>query len=418
MKQTVAVMAIGALAAGALVLACGGARVVPPECDHFVEPGPNDRTSVQTMFESAVDGDTLCFLPGTYRFEDGVSIADLDGITIQGTGADRDDVVLDFFAMGSGNSGLNAQTMTRLRIRNLRVIDAAQNDVFVTQSSDVIISNVSAGWVRRGMDRAGKYAIYPVLSQRVLIEDSEAFNAADAGIYVGQTQDCVVRSSVAFHNVAGIEIENSTRCEVYDNEAYENAAGILVFELPGIDARGGSTLVRDNVVRDNDFENFARDGIVRLVPEGIGIMVLAANQVEIRGNTISGNSSSGIVVVSYPTVIALGEDPPTDPDYDMFAEDIWLHANTCTNNGAAPRAPLSIIGPMAMPAVSRLEDIFYDLFVPPGSSGELCIDRGCTIRAAQPMEVSGVPGFPMQSTDPAPFSCEGMAVATVMPPSF
>jgi parallel beta-helix repeat protein len=178
-----------------------------------VSPSDDDRTTVQTMFEEAQDGETLCFSPGTYSFDDGVTLSDLDGITVRGTGADRDDVVLDFFPMGTGNSGLNISGMTRFTIENVRVLDAAQNNVFITDSTDVIIRNVSSGWVQRPPESAGKYAIYPVLSQRVLIEDSEAFGSADAGLYVGQTQDCVVRNNLAYENVAVIEMQSSGSVE-------------------------------------------------------------------------------------------------------------------------------------------------------------------------------------------------------------
>ena len=403
--------------AGMALTACGGDGA--DACDRTVSPGDDDRTTVQTMFEEAQAGETLCFSPGTYSFDDGVSLSDLDGITVRGTGADRDDVVLDFFPMGTGNSGLNISGMTRFTIENVRVLDAAQNNVFITDSTDVIIRNVSSGWVQRPPESAGKYAIYPVLSQRVLIEDSEAFGSADAGLYVGQTQDCVVRNNLAYENVAGIEIENSSRCEVYGNEAYDNTAGILVFELPGIERHGDSTLVHDNVVRDNNHRNFARDGIVALVPAGVGVMILAANQVEVRDNTITGNDSSGILVVSFATVVIIDSstDPSTtDPDYDGFSEDIWLHDNTTSDNGQAPDSILALIGSQATPPVSTLEDILYDAFVPEGSTEpELCISMTGTIRSAMPLE-GGM--FPEQSTDASLYDCTGATVAGVEPPSF
>lgn len=400
--------------AGMALTACGGDTA--DACDRTVSPGDDDRTTVQTMFEEAQAGETLCFSPGTYSFDDGVSLSDLDGITVRGTGADRDDVVLDFFPMGTGNSGLNFSGMTHFTIENVRVLDAVQNNVFVTDSTDVVIRNVSSGWVQRPPESAGKYAIYPVLSQRVLIEDSEAFGSSDAGLYVGQTEDCIVRNNVAYENVAGIEIENSSRCEVHGNEAYDNTAGILVFELPGIERHGDSTLVHDNIARDNNLPNFARDGIVEKVPAGIGVMILAANQVEVRDNEITGNASSGIVLVSFQTVMVLGEPDPTesDPDYDMFSEDIWLHDNEMSNNGQMPDGPLALIGLSATPMVTTLEDILYDGFAP-GADTELCISATGTIRTATPTP-EGM--FPDQSIESAPYACTGATVAPVTLPTF
>lgn len=65
----------------------------------------------------------------------------------------------------------------------------------------------------------GAYGVYPVSSKNVLIEGVTVRGAADAGIYVGQSEDIVVRNSLAEYNVAGIEIENSFRADVYGNTA-------------------------------------------------------------------------------------------------------------------------------------------------------------------------------------------------------
>ena len=50
---------------------------------------------------------------------------------------------------------------------------------------------------------------YPVASEDVLIDGCVAIGASDAGIYVGQSQNIIVKNSRAEFNVAGIEIENS-----------------------------------------------------------------------------------------------------------------------------------------------------------------------------------------------------------------
>lgn len=68
----------------------------------------------------------------------------------------------------------------------------------------------------------------------VLIEGCTAIGASDAGIYVGQSKNIIVRNSRAYHNVAGIEIENSLMADVYDNESTENTGGVLVFDLPDL----------------------------------------------------------------------------------------------------------------------------------------------------------------------------------------
>src|SRR5690606_24030863 len=111
---------------------------------------------------------------------------------------------------------------------------AAGNGVRIQGSDQVVIRRVSAGWTNPGDSTHWKYAIYPVSSKNVLVEDSEAHGSADACIYIGQTENCIVRNNRAHGNVAGIEIENPVNCEVHGNTAEGNPGGILVFELPGL----------------------------------------------------------------------------------------------------------------------------------------------------------------------------------------
>ena len=66
----------------------------------------------------------------------------------------------------------------------------------------------------------------------VLVEYCSVTGISDAGIYIGQSKDIVVRNNVTYGNVTGIEIENSVNALVENNEVYDNAGGILVFLLP------------------------------------------------------------------------------------------------------------------------------------------------------------------------------------------
>lgn len=391
-----------AFALGGLLGACDDGP--PAGCDRFVSPGADDQTTVQLMFEEALDGETLCFRPGTYSFTDPIAIRDHEGITIRGSGSSRDDVVLDFQGQTAGEKGLSLTSMNDVLVENLTVLDATGDNLFITGSDGVTVRNVRSGWVARPPAMAGKYAIYPVLSTNVLIEDSEAFGSSDAGIYVGQTVNCLVRRNVAVGNVAGIEIENSTGCEVVDNEAYENTGGILVFELPGLTRRGMSTLIHDNVVRDNNVPNFARDGVVGLLPTGTGMMVLAANSIEIRDNEVRGNESTGILVASYTSAIFLGESNPTDPDYDLYIDDVWIHGNTFVENGAAPHEPLFQIAVVG--GAATLEDVLWDgELATDASATDFCVTGEGTFR-----DGNLASGFMTQSTDRTPWECEGTAV--------
>src|SRR5581483_3043795 len=133
----------------------------------------------------------------------------------------------------------------------------------------------------------------PVQCTNVLIQDCKVEGASDSGVYVGQSNQIVVRRNTVDQNVAGIEIENSHFADVYNNTATNNTAGILVFALPNLqqvdthDVR----VYMNNIVMNN-LPSFAAQGdIVSQVPDGTGFIVMAADSVEVFQNTISGNQT-------------------------------------------------------------------------------------------------------------------------------
>ena len=79
----------------------------------------------------------------------------------------------------------------------------------VEDATDVHLHHIEVTWSEPESTDNGAYGLYPVLSRNVLMEFCEASNASDAGIYLGQSQNAIVRNNVARGNVAGIEIENS-----------------------------------------------------------------------------------------------------------------------------------------------------------------------------------------------------------------
>ncbi len=177
----------------------------------------------------------------------------------------------------------------------------------------------------------GAYGVYPVSSKNVLIDGVVVRGASDAGIYVGQSQNIVVRNSRAEYNVAGIEIENSMHADVYKNTATHNTGGILVFDLPNLPVQGGRDIrVFDNDVVDNDTANFAPKGnMVAIVPKGMGIMVMANRNVHVFGNRLSGNATTHVLVAAYPNEY-------DDPNYMFVPRGVYVHGNTYGAGGDAP----------------------------------------------------------------------------------
>ena len=235
---------------------------------------------------------------------------------------------------GTGGEGLLVTSKENVTIQDLAVEDARGDAIKVQGTRRIVFRNARAEWTGGPKETNGGYGFYPVLCNGVVIEDCKAIGASDAGIYVGQSENIIVRRNTAEKNVAGIEIENSTRADVYENLATDNSGGILVFTMPDLPKKDGRLCrVFRNRVLANNHENFAPKGnTVASVPPGTGVMILANDQVEVFDNTIERNQTAGLTIVSYMIM----EKPIADPNYDPFCEAIHVHDNRFASNGGKP----------------------------------------------------------------------------------
>jgi parallel beta-helix repeat protein len=250
----------------------------------------------------------------------------------------------------------------RFTLEGLTLKDPPGDGVKVSNSDRPTFRNVKAYWTAGSVSSNGAYALYPALSNNVLIEHCEVVGAADAGIYLGQSTTGIVRHNKAYGNVIGIEAENSTDVAIYDNEAWDNTCGILVVSLPGLtkkEMRRAS--VFDNLVYGNNRENFGAAGtFVADMPRGSGILIASADQTHVYANTLRDNGGPAILVFSWPTVAFLTGLAANDDQFDQFSEGSYLHDNTFSGNGSSPEevytgAPLGLTPPV--------ESILWDGFV-------------------------------------------------------
>lgn len=325
----------------AVAAACGG-----DDSDTKVttiKPGASAAADVQAALINAKPGDTLFFEEGVYMFSEELSLT-VSGVTLRGQ-PDRTKVVLDFSQQTAGNAnGFSARGVTGLLLENLTIRDSKGDAVRVQDSKNITIRNVKVYWTRGSATDNGAYGLYPVFDENILIEDTEIVGASDAGIYVGQSKTAVVRRCTVRGNMTGIEIENTDDAEVTENTAIDNVSGILVFNLPNLRRKEGSrTKVHKNTMMANNRAPFAVAGsIVSYVPPGTGMILLAGDNGEVTGNTISGNSSTGVVIVSCPAIALLTEGAVNCGDalYDPFLEGLYLHDNTFSGNGMDPQSVL------------------------------------------------------------------------------
>ncbi len=291
----------------------------------------SDEASAQEIIQEALidvsPGDTIILPAGTYALTDGLSL-DIDGVTVRGQGPDA--TILSFKEQASGGEGLLV-TSDRIVLEGFAIEDVKGDAIKSNGSDEITFRDIRVEWTNGPAATNGAYGLYPVSSTHVLIEDCVAIGASDAGIYVGQSQHIIVRNSRAEYNVAGIEIENSYFADVYGNVATHNTGGILIFDLPGLPQQGGhSVRVFNNQSINNDTPNFAPEGnIVGGVPMGTGIMVMANRDVELFGNEIADNATTGVLIVAYPF-------EAEDEAYQPFPAGIHVHDNVFGRNGFGP----------------------------------------------------------------------------------
>lgn len=305
-----------------LLLSCGTEDSAIPELS-FEE-------ALQEQLIRAQAGDVINIPAGIHEITRSLSL-NVSGVTVAGEGIDAS--VLSFKNQIQGAEGFLV-TADDFVIQDLAIEDTIGDALKINESNNVQILRVRTEWTGGPLPTNGAYGIYPVQSNNVLIDAAVAIGASDAGIYVGQSSQIIVRNSRVEFNVAGIEIENSTFADVHNNIATNNTGGILVFDLPNIPVQGGqNTRVYGNQIVENNTANFAPEGnIVASVPAGTGLMIMANDNIEVFENNFTNNNSANVLIVSY----LINGLPINDPQYDPYPEAIYLHNNRFEGGGETP----------------------------------------------------------------------------------
>ncbi|MFN5477491.1 MAG: parallel beta-helix domain-containing protein [Sphingobacteriales bacterium] len=278
---------------------------------------------LQTQLIMVDDGGTIDLEEGKFTIDGTLSMEGKKHVTIRGKGIGK--TILSYKGQQSGAEGIRITNAEDITLEDLSIEDAKGDCIKTMDVKGITFRRVWAGWTGKMSEKNGSYALYPVMCEKVLIEECTARGASDAGIYVGQSRNIIVRNCKAYENVAGIEIENSWDAEIYNNEAYNNTGGILVFDLPDLKLKkGGNCKVYNNVVRDNNAVNFAPKGnIVGKVPQGTGILLLASTNVDVYGNKVINNRTVPTGVISY----YITENPINDSSYYPYPTAIRIYDN-------------------------------------------------------------------------------------------
>ena len=321
---------------------------ISPSADAYIE--------IQEALILASPGDIIKLSNGVYELEDSLSI-DIDGISF--IGSDINKTILSFEKQQTGAQGLLI-TSDNVTLSDFAVVNAKGDAIKAKGVDNIKFIKVKTEWTGGPKETNGAYGLYPVESTNILIDNCVAIGASDAGIYVGQSQNIIVKNSRAEFNVAGIEIENSYYADVFDNIATNNTGGILVFDLPGLPQQGGHHVrVFNNKIINNNTDNFAPEGnIVGEVPRGTGVIVQANSFVDIFENTIEENETINIAIVTYPY-------KTEDKEYNPHPRNVQIYNNTFGKSGYRPDLETGELAKMLYElSGGEMPDIFWDGVVP------------------------------------------------------
>jgi parallel beta-helix repeat protein len=285
--------------------------------------------SIQNAVAEAKPGDLIRIYPGVYH--ETVYI-DKDNISLQGVIESGEWPTLD------GEKKLNDAVLysgNGILIENLKITQYKGNAIMGQAGNNYVIRN---NWI---ID-TGVYGIFPQYGKNGLVERNVLTGIEDAAIYIGMCDNVDVRFNEVYGNVAGIEIENSRHALVEFNYCHDNTGGILAFLTPGLPIKTCyDVIIRNNYVYNNNTANFGAPGsTVSSIPKGTGLLIMAADDITVENNIITGNDNAGITITDYGFA---GVDHAADPESEPNSDRITLLDNFMTNNGNNPVADVKAL---------------------------------------------------------------------------
>lgn len=369
MKRHAVMFALFVLTGG-LLSSCATSTI---ETTQASKSAVTDMKKLQEELIAAKPGSVIELPEGTFQFDKTLS-HNTNNVTIRGKGMSK--TVLTFKGQKAGSAGMLIKA-NDFTIEDLAIEDAAGDGLKIEGASNIIIRRVRVEWTGPLSEKNGPYGIYPVTSKNVLVEDSYVKGASDAGFYLGQSENAIMRRNKAEGNVAGMEVENCKNVDVYDNTSTNNAGGILVFNLPDLPMQGGEHVrVFNNKIISNNAPNVAPKSMtVYNLPSGLGVSVMAIKNVEVFKNEIRDNNTANIHIISY---LAMSEEIK-DKRFSPYVGNVYVHDNQISGGGKNPDSRLERLNAVTKAVGKPLPDILYDGVIEPkeGKPGSLADARIC-----------------------------------------
>ena len=170
----------------------------------------------------------------------------------------------------------------------------------------------------------GTFGISLELCSEAMVNNVRVTGMSSSGVYAGSSEKVHFTSLEAFGNAIGIELGNSINSEIRTSHAYENAVGVFIALQPHLSSKISlNNQVVDNVIENNNTEDVQDQKL----PRGTGVIVLAADHVELKGNTIRDHSNAGLAVYSLT-----GDFADNKIDVGIYPEHLSTHDNLYAGN--------------------------------------------------------------------------------------
>jgi len=343
----------------------------------LIKPDANATSDMVAAMIQAAPGDVIQFDCGYFELTSTFQLTDTEDVLVKGCGKDK--TVLSF-KNNNAPEGVLAVNVRGVTYQDFTVADTGGNGFELRGVDNAKLLRVRAIWSSNGgrespdpitaanfkdrlhvpctdpptqdpnapenalgdttspdytpSPKSGRYGIYPVSSENILVDDAESIGASDAGIYVGQTNTAIIKNSRAAYNVFGFEIENVQGGEYQNNLAECNTGGFLVYDLDSLRQYGDRSRMYGNTSRNNNTYNFTSGGIVGSVPPGSGMITLSYDRIDIFDNVFENNNTAGIIHTSYE-IFPEGAGRPSEKRIDWYTEGVHIFRNKFINNGNA-----------------------------------------------------------------------------------
>jgi len=260
----------------------------------------------QKLFLLAKDGETIKLPAGHFKFSKALILDGKRNVTIQGAGMDK--TVLSFREQAEGAEGIRVANCKNVTLEGFTIQDAIGDNIKAIYTDTLTFRRIKTEWTDVPNTKLGAYGIYPVICKNVLIENCVALRASDSGLYIGQSENIVIRNNKALENVCGINVENSVNVEVYNNEAFNNTSGMTVLDIPGLTRYCKNIKVHHNKIYGNNLFNFAPPGNIAAsnVP-GSGLLLWAAKETQVYDNEFL-DQPFPIFAISFLTTYKIGQE--------------------------------------------------------------------------------------------------------------